>query len=67
MPGIFASKIEALSAIFPGTYIVNVLGFLWEEDFYSPENFFDHVHLNRRGADNYTTDLYGKVKQLIGI
>lgn len=45
----------------------NVLGFLWEEDFYSPENFFDHVHLNRRGAENYTADLYEKVKKIIGI
>lgn len=45
----------------------NVLGFLWEEDFYSPENFFDHAHLNRRGADNYTTDLYEKVKVILGI
>jgi hypothetical protein len=45
----------------------NVLGFLWEEDVYSPENFFDHAHLNRRGADNYTADLYEKVKELLGI
>ncbi len=45
----------------------NVLGFLWEEDFYSPENFFDHVPLTRSGAENYTADLYGKVKELLGI
>jgi len=45
----------------------NILGFLWEEDFYLPGNFFDHAYLNRRGSDNYTADLYKKVKMIIGI
>ena len=44
-----------------------ILVFLWEEGFYPPGNFFDHVHLNRRGSDNYTADLYEKVKTIIGI
>jgi len=45
----------------------NILGFLWEEDFYPSGNFFDHAHLNRRGSDNYKEDLYKKVKIIIGI
>jgi hypothetical protein len=45
----------------------NVLVFLWKEDFYPPRNFFDHMHLNRDGAEKYTKDLYGKVEKLIGI